>query len=209
MKALAKSLELSSCAAAWVGPKIFSPARLNASTTPSASVASGPTTVRPMRSRCANATRSAIEVNATLLSSRSRAVPALPGATKTFATRLDCAIFHANACSRPPPPMTRIFIASAHASVHASARFLTRTPHDGGKARGRALAGDLCRLVAKVPHAGKHHRQTALVGRGDDFSIAHAAAGLDDRDRAGVRDDIEAVPKREERVGSNHRPGER
>src|ERR1700687_3151454 len=205
MKALAKSLELSSCAAAWVGPKIFSPARLNASTTPSASVASGPTTVRPMRSRCANATRSAIEVNATLLSSRSRAVPALPGATKTFATRLDCAIFHANACSRPPPPITRIFIASAH----PSAQFSTRISHAGGKARGRALAGDLCRLVAKVPHAGKHHRQTALVGRGDDFGIAHASAGLDDRDRAGVRDDIEAVTKRKERVGSNDRPGER
>jgi len=49
----------------------------------------------------------------------------------------------------------------------------------------------------------------ALIGRGDDFSIAHAAAGLDDRDRAVVRDDIETVTKREERVGRDHRPGER
>src|SRR2546423_13657406 len=48
MKALAKSLELSSCAAAWGGPKILSPACLKSSTTPSASGASGPTTVRPM-----------------------------------------------------------------------------------------------------------------------------------------------------------------
>src|SRR6202048_4754475 len=198
MKALANSLQLSSCAAAWVGPKIFNPARLKASTTPSASGASGPTTVRPMRETAANATKSAIEVKATLLSSRSRAVPALPGATKTFATRLDCAIFHASACSRPPPPMTRIFIASAHASAHFSTHFSLTPCTAKGNALGKhTTVASL--LVAKVPHAGKDHRQTALVGRGDDFSIAHATAGLDDRDRAVVRHDIEAVTKREER----------
>ena len=38
------------------------------------------------------------------------AVPALPGATKTFATFSSCAIFHANACSRPPLPKTKMFI---------------------------------------------------------------------------------------------------
>ena len=46
MKLLAKSFELSSCAAARVGPKIRRPASRKASTTPAASGASGPTTVR-------------------------------------------------------------------------------------------------------------------------------------------------------------------
>ena len=45
MNALAKSFELSSCAAARVGPKIARPAARNASTMPAASGASGPTTV--------------------------------------------------------------------------------------------------------------------------------------------------------------------
>ena len=39
------------------------------------------------------------------------AVPALPGATSTSLTRADCAHFHASACSRPPEPTMRTFIA--------------------------------------------------------------------------------------------------
>ena len=53
MKRLAKSLELSSCAAARVGPKIFSPWARKRSTMPAASGASGPTTVRWIFSRSA------------------------------------------------------------------------------------------------------------------------------------------------------------
>src|SRR5690606_30827090 len=40
----------------------------------------------------------------------STAVPALPGATKTFSTRLSCATFQARACSRPPLPMISTFM---------------------------------------------------------------------------------------------------
>ena len=87
----------------------------------------------------------------------SRAVPALPGATKTLHTRGDCAIFHASACSRPPPPMTRTFI-------DLPARLLS---------------------VPEVPHAGEHHRHAVLVGGGDDFLVAHRAAGLDHGGDAG------------------------
>src|SRR5215471_4592342 len=109
MNALAKSFELSSCAAARVGPKIRRPAARNASTIPAASGASGPTTVSPTWLSRAKATSSCSPSTATLVSSGSSAVPALPGATNTFATRGDAAIFHASACSRPPPPMTRTF----------------------------------------------------------------------------------------------------
>jgi hypothetical protein len=45
MKRLAKSFELSSCAASLVGPKIFRPRARNRLTIPAASGASGPTTV--------------------------------------------------------------------------------------------------------------------------------------------------------------------
>ncbi len=54
-------------------------------------------------------------VIATFVSVASRAVPALPGATNTLATRALCAIFHANACSLPPEPMTRMFKDPANA----------------------------------------------------------------------------------------------
>src|SRR5688500_2999357 len=37
----------------------------------------------------------------------SMAVPALPGAQKTFSARGDWASFHTRACSRPPLPTTR------------------------------------------------------------------------------------------------------
>jgi hypothetical protein len=87
-----------------------SPAARNASTTPAASGASGPTTVNATDCWHANLTSSSIAVIATFATPGSRAVPALPGATNTFATRGDCASFHASACSRPPPPMTRTFI---------------------------------------------------------------------------------------------------
>ncbi len=57
--------------------------------------------------------------------------------------------------------------------------------------------------------AGEHHRDAALVGGGDHFVVAHAAARLDHGDGAVVGDDVEAVAKREERVGRDDRAGER
>src|SRR6185295_3378500 len=43
--------------------------------------------------------------------SASRAIPALPGAHRSFVVSGEAAIFQASACSRPPEPMRRIFIA--------------------------------------------------------------------------------------------------
>ena len=138
---------------------------------------------RSARSRicCAKATSSAMSVIATLTSASSRAVPALPGATYTRATRGLCAIFHASACSLPPPPMTRMFMA--------------RSDFRAGRASVRG-SGEC---------AGEHHREPALVGRRDHFRVAHAAARLDHRRGAVVGDDVEAVAEREERVGRHRR----
>src|SRR6185503_12107434 len=174
MNALAKSLDDSSCAAARFGPKMRKPASVKASTTPAASGASGPTTVRWMPSFFAKSSSSGTAVAATFSRPFSVAVPPLPGATNTFCTRGLCASFHAIACSLPPLPMTRSFMS-----------------------------------VSEVAHAGEHHGRAALVRRGDDFGVAYAAAGLDDRRRARFEDDIDAVAEREEGVGRGHRPCER
>src|SRR3954447_9200832 len=45
--------------------------------------------------------------------SASRAMPALPGAHHNFVVSGEPAIFQASACSRPPPPRRRIFMAGA------------------------------------------------------------------------------------------------
>ena len=110
MKSFAKAFELSSRAAAWVGPKMRKPRARNTSTMPPASGASGPTTVRAIFSAWAKSASASKSVSATLCSAGSAAVPALPGATNTLCTFSDVFNFHASACSRPPPPMTKTFI---------------------------------------------------------------------------------------------------
>ena len=107
---LANSLELSNCAAALVGPNIFRPAARKSFTIPSANGVSGPTMVRYICSRCANAIRSAVAMMSTFFTPLSSAVPALPGATYTTCTLAACAKRQASACSLPPPPITKIFI---------------------------------------------------------------------------------------------------
>ena len=156
------------------------PAARNASTTPAASGASGPTTV----SAIALALRERDELGdrrstATLVSAGSRAVPALPGATNTLrdARRLR------------ELPGQRVLAAAAadDQDVHGCGR----------------------RSVPEVADAGEHHRDAALVGGGDHLVVAHAAARLDDGDRAVVGDDVEAVAEREERVRGDDRARQR
>ena len=55
----------------------------------------------------------------TLRTRGSVAVPPLPGATSTSETFGDCAHFHASACSRPPEPTIRIFMARLSAGSGA------------------------------------------------------------------------------------------
>src|SRR3954466_6066269 len=154
MNALAKSLDDSSCAAARVAPKILMRASRKASTAPAASAASGPTTVRWMPSFLANATNSATSESAMFSRPLSRAVPPLPGATKTFCTFGLCASFHAMACSRPPEPMTRSFMSVAE------------VPHAGEDHGDAALVRG--RDPFRVAHAaaGLDHRGAGRLGQG-------------------------------------------
>src|SRR5512134_16270 len=175
MKALANSLELSSRAAARVGPKILSPASWNASTTPSASGASGPTTVNATASLRASSIHSGIDAAGALIRPSSRAVPALPGATSTREIRGERASFHASACSRPPEPMTRSFMLRGVGSV------------------------------PEVAEAGEYHGDAVLVRGGDHLVVAQAAPGLDDCACPRLRHDVHAIAEGKERIGRNHR----
>src|SRR4029077_4984763 len=100
-----------------------------------------------MLSFFANATSSATSESATFSRPVSRAVPPLPGATKTFCTFGLCASFHAMACSRPPDPITRSFMSVAE------------VPHAGEDHRDAALVrgGDHFRVAhaaARLDHRG-------------------------------------------------------
>ena len=107
---LAKALELSSRAAALVGPTITLPLASNRSTTPASSATSGPTTVRSIPLSITACSSSLVAVGAIGRSSATSAMPGFPGAQKTFETRGDAAIRQLRACSLAPAPITRTFI---------------------------------------------------------------------------------------------------
>ena len=81
MKSFEKAFELSSCAAALVGPKMRRPRERNSSTTPAASGTSGPTTVSAIFSLTAKSASALMSVMATFFRCGLSAVPPLPGAT--------------------------------------------------------------------------------------------------------------------------------
>src|SRR5882672_1235296 len=174
MNALAKYFDASSCAAARRGPKMRSPASANVSTTPAASGASGPTTVRWMPSFFAKASSSGMAAMATFSRPFSTAVPPFPGATNTFCTRGLCASFHAIACSLPPPPMTRSFMSVPE--VTRAGKHHHRTP-----------------LVGRGDHFGVSHASARLNHRhctrfeNDLDSIAEREEGIRSDYRAGER----------------------
>src|SRR6516162_7362479 len=110
-RSLAKPLEPSSAAAAGLGPKAAIPSPSSASTRPSTSGASGPTTTKSIRSRRQNPTSPAMSVAAIAIHSPSSAMPALPGAQKSLSISGEAESAQARACSRPPDPTTSTRIA--------------------------------------------------------------------------------------------------
>src|ERR1700683_338172 len=175
---LLKAFEPSSCAGACRGPKHASPRAVKASTTPATSGASGPMMVRSTRSAVASRSSASMSSAATLTlrTFGSLAVPALPGATSTYETRAAAAHFQARACSRPPPPTIRTFIAAASSTS-----------------------------VPEMAHAGEHHGHVVLIGGRDHLRVALAAARADHCANAVARGDVEVVAEREERVRCHHR----
>lgn len=66
------------------------------------------------------------------------------------------------------------------------------------------LTGDVC-LVAEVPHASKHHRQSKPVGCLNHLGISLRASWLDYGCGAGLRDFFDAIGERKESVGGYYR----
>ncbi len=114
-----KAFEPSSRAHAALGPKAAIPAAPSASTSPSTSGASGPTTTRSTCSSRAAATSASISPTPIGSSRASAAMPALPGAHSSSGDCGERASARTIACSRPPPPMTRTFFDTWAAFVAA------------------------------------------------------------------------------------------
>src|SRR5215510_12986880 len=106
-----------------------------------------------MPSFFANATRSAISESATFSRPFSRAVPPLPGATKTFCTLGLWASFQAMACSRPPDPITRSFMSVAE------------VPHAGEDHRDAALVCGSDHYLVAHAAPGLNYRGGAGLGQ--------------------------------------------
>src|SRR6202011_3414167 len=114
INSLAKIFDDSRRAADLVGPKMRNFSDTKRSTTPRANGSSGPTTVRSTLFCFANRTKAGRSVAGIATLSANCAVPALPGAQNIRSTFADCLSFQASACSRPPLPVTRIFIVTIH-----------------------------------------------------------------------------------------------
>ena len=126
ISSFAKIFDDSSRAAAFAGPKTRKPSLAKRSTIPAASGSSGPTTVKLTRFSLAKRTRGPRSLAEIATFSPISAVPAFPGAQKMRSAYGDCFNFHASACSRPPLPMTRIFITISlivEAAVSAARNF--------------------------------------------------------------------------------------
>ena len=111
ISALANALDVSICAAAAVGPNTGIPCAMQASASPAASGASGPTITASTCSSCASRTRPATSDADVDTQVASAAMPGLPGAASSVASGISCLMRHARACSRPPPPTSRSFMA--------------------------------------------------------------------------------------------------
>src|SRR5215472_10644442 len=109
MRSLAKALELSIRAAAWLGPKTAMSASARRSARPTDNGSSGPITTRSTCSRRARATCSSMATSFTGKHSACRPMPGLPGAAMRRVRSGLWASFQASACSRPPPPTRRTF----------------------------------------------------------------------------------------------------
>src|SRR5919197_2163861 len=175
MRPFANAFDPSIAAARATGPNTARPASRKRSASPATRGASGPTTARSMRSRRASARRSSSASAAAGMHTAWRAMPGLPGAAKSASTRGLWAIFQASACSRPPPPTIRIFIAGSASPAPRRASF--QRP-----ARPLALVGRLDELEVS---AGDPRPGTARVELEVALPVSNRlAAALDAHQRA-------------------------
>jgi len=110
IKALAKALELSICAAPADGPKQAIPRSVSLSTRPKARGASGPITTRSAEIFSAREQSPSISCKSIFAISPTSAMPAFPGAMTSFSHSTEAAITIASACSLAPEPTSSTFM---------------------------------------------------------------------------------------------------
>ena len=59
--------------------------------------------------------------------------------------------------------------------------------------------------MTEMTNAGECHGYAVLIGSGDHFLVADAAAGLNDRGRARFYDDIQSIPEWEKGIRCHNR----
>ena len=58
--------------------------------------------------------------------------------------------------------------------------------------------------MPEMPHSRKHHGNTMLIRRVDNFLVTHGTAGLNDSGNACVSRAIKTIAKREEGIRRHH-----
>jgi len=184
-----KALEVSSCAAAAVGPKQGTPSSARRSARPTSSALSGPTTTRPAAISWARAVRPATSVALTGRVSHSRSMPGLPGATTSRAHRGDWAIFQARACSRPPEPISRTVIGNVLAANAYVGRMtdveITDAPATDGNAKPYSVSELSFALKRTIEDAYGFVRVRAEVSKVTRHASGHIYLTLKD-ERAAI-----------------------
>src|SRR5271169_6770016 len=161
MNSFAKILLPSSCAAIFGGPRIVNPRCANSSAMPCTSGNSGPTIVRSAPSFIARSAAACTSPTFSGTHSASREIPPLPGAHQIFSTSALCRSFHAIACSRPPPPMIRIFMLFVCRNKNDTAA--RPSVSTGVDSLNRSLAVRLASFPAKVLSFTAMHWDFALI----------------------------------------------
>ena len=110
IRSLEKTLLPSRMAAALLGPKQGIPTASSLSTAPRTSGSSGATTAKSMAFSCAKVVMASRSLAPMPVQTASAAMPPLPGAAKISVARGLFFRLLMMACSRPPPPTTKIFI---------------------------------------------------------------------------------------------------
>jgi hypothetical protein len=137
IRSLAKPLEASSWAGSLLGPNTSKPRARSRSPSPAASGASGPTTIRSGSSLQRQLFQILHIIGGHIKAGADLVHRDAARRDQTVSTRGLWAIFQASACSRPPDPMMRIFMAAPFALVNRLGLY-RRGNHAAQGARGGA-----------------------------------------------------------------------
>jgi len=162
MSSFANALDDSIRAAAAEGPKTGRERLRKRSATPAASGTSGPTTVRVMFSPSAHDARPSPSDGSRSTGAAIRAIPGFGRVAKNVADGWSRLSFQRSACSRPPFPMTRVFMVPMVSGREGGVKARRASP-----GKGQALSLATCWLDVNGGHRmGRSIPTVHGIGRG-------------------------------------------